>query len=549
MKKQKNRFFKGEVGTLVVVVFLVLIVASTLVTTTLNQSEMDQRSEASHSNTCPFNSGVEIPLGQTESNTSNMENRWPIKDNRHEYDILGKDYFLLVDNNYDPKILDLSYEDGGNVDAKMNGFMGSMFRYKPNKVQAYGVKYNSVNKGNDTDIKGNAPVLTIPTDIGADVKVPATGYDIGGGYEAMVVFAESDRVTLHIGRHEYFVGSDENNCNGGRCSGGYWIYVKGICVDQKILDAYNNVKSIQEQANADKNPIQLPMVKPGHTLGKAIGNSVTVGVRDNGPFISTSKPIYWTGVDEKNFNVSPTSTATNTPTAASVNVTPAATLTTPTTTTTPTTPTTPTTTLKPTSTATTPAATLTTTLTPTIPATTPAASPNPTTPSSTPTYTITPTPSLSPYYCGSSPESNEVYLYDFKEGDTQGPCLRLTVREQPYNLTDILISNNSMLKATNPDIFFLYRVNRCYDSWNDCINEIVLGSNVKVNAYIYPDNLAKRYYDKSEILKPPYVDSISKIEVLYQSSSIYGVGNQITTTGEIRNIDGQTVLILNTGSL
>jgi hypothetical protein len=539
VKKQKNRFFKGEVGTLVVVVFLVLIVASTLVTTTLNQSEMDQRSEASQSNTCPFNSGVEIPLGQTESNTSNMENRWPINDHPHEYDILGQDYFSLEAKTNDTSILNLSYKDSGNVDAKMNGFMGSMFSYKPNKVQAYDVYYESVESRDDSRKKGNAPVLAIPTEIEANVKVPTTEYDIGGGYEAMVVFAESDRVTLHIGRHEYFVGSKENNCNGGRCSGGYWIYVKGICVDQKILDAYNNVKRIQEQANADKNPIQLPMVKPGHTLGKATGNSVIVGVRDNGPFISTSKPEYWTGVEGKNFNVSPTSTATNTPTAASVNVTPAATLTTPTTTTTPTTPTT---TLKPTSTATTPAATLTTTLTPTIPATTPAASPNPTTPSSTPTYTITPTPSLSPYYCGSSPESNEVYLYDFKEGDTQGPCLRLTVREQPYNLTDILISNNSMLKATNPDIFFLYRVNRCYDSWNDCINEIVLGSNVKVNAYIYPDNLAKRYYDKSEILKPPYVDSISKIEVLYQSS-IYEVGNQITTTGTTIDIEGKTALI------
>lgn len=380
MKKQKNRFLKGEVGTLVVVVFLVLIVASTLVTTTLNQSEMDQRSEASQTDSCSFNSGVEIPLGQTESNASNMENRLPIKDNRHEYDILGEDYFSLIEKTDDTSILSLSYADSGAVDSKMNGFMGSMFGYKPNKVQAYDVKYNSVDKKNDTPIKGNAPVLTIPTDIGADVKVPATGYDIGGGYEAMVVFASNDRVTLHIGRHEYFVGSDQNNCNGGKCSGGYWIYVKGICVDQKILDAYKSVKSIQDQANADKNPIHLPMVKPGHTLGKATGNGVTVGVRDNGPFISTSKSIYWEGFKIKEFNVSPTSAATNAPTPASATATPATTTTTPTTTTTTptttTTTTTPTTTLTPTSTTTTPAATQT--------STTPSSTPVPT--SNTPAY-------------------------------------------------------------------------------------------------------------------------------------------------------------------
>lgn len=292
---------KGEASIAIVFVVLVIFVILVFTTTVLNNSSKKIESEAS---SCSFDSGANIPLGSTETDASNMENRWPISQYPHEYDILGPGYFSLRQNSSED-ILNLTHQDGGAVDSKVNGFMGSMFGYKPNRlVGAYDVAYGgSVPRGNDTEVKGNAPVLEVPTRAGETlVKVPNTGYSIGGGYEAMVVFAAEDRITIHIGRHEYFVGSGGKNCNGNSCSGGYWIYVKGICVDQKILTAYNSVKSAQQSAGADKNPIQLPMVLPGQALGKAQNNSVTVGVRDNGPFISTSKPIYWQGVEEKNIS-------------------------------------------------------------------------------------------------------------------------------------------------------------------------------------------------------------------------------------------------------
>lgn len=309
---------RGEISTVVVAGLLVMLGVVALVTTTLNKNVQDPRSEASE--TCNFDSGQSVPLGSTESNASNTENRWPISVHPHEYDILGPGYYVLKPNT-DQDVLNLTKQDGGAVDSKMNGFMGSMFGYKPTKLTAaYDVSYGgSVPQGNDTAIKGDAPVLEIPTDAGSAVKVPSTGYDIGGGYEAMVVFAAADRVTLHVGRHEYFVGSGQNNCNGGPCSGGYWIYVKGICVDKQILQAYDGVKAAQQSAGADKNPIQLPMVKPGQILGNATGTSVVVGVRDNGPFITTSKPVYWEGVPSKDVQPSaqPTTPQATATTAAS----------------------------------------------------------------------------------------------------------------------------------------------------------------------------------------------------------------------------------------
>lgn len=308
---------RGEISTIVVAGLLMLLGVLALVTTTLNKNVQDPRSEASES--CNFDSGQAIPKGSTESDTSNTENRWPISSFPHEYDSLAPGYYVLKSNT-DQDVLNLIKQDGGAVDAKMNGFMGSMFGYKPNKLAAaYDVSYGgSVPQGNDAAIKGDAPVLEIPTEAGVTaVKVPSTGYDIGGGYEAMVVFASSDRVTLHIGRHEYFVGSGQNNCNGGTCSGGYWIYVKGICVDKQILQAYESVKGAQQSAGADKNPIQLPMVRPGQILGKAVGASVIVGVRDNGPFITTSKPVYWDGVPLKNLQQTPVQPTTPVSTATS----------------------------------------------------------------------------------------------------------------------------------------------------------------------------------------------------------------------------------------
>lgn len=307
---------RGEVGTLILAGLMALVAAATLLTTTLTREEQDVRTEAS-TGSCPFDSGQNIPLGRTESNAGNMENRWPISQHRHEYDILGPGYFVLQPNN-DDGILSLTKNDGGAVDANMNNFMGSILGYKPKRlVAALNVAYGgSVPRGEDTQIKGDAPVLQIPTDPGADVRMPQTGYDIGEGNEAMVVFAANDRITLHIGRHEYFVGRT-NGCGGRPCSGGYWIYIKDICVDAKILGAYNSVKGQQESAGADKNPIQLPMVRAGQVLGKATGQSIIVGVRDNGPFISTFKPVYWGGVPEREFGAAPQPTtppAVNPPT-------------------------------------------------------------------------------------------------------------------------------------------------------------------------------------------------------------------------------------------
>jgi len=284
MDYKDTRFIKGEVATLVVVGVLVVVGAAVLITSSLNANPKTTGSYAQAS-TCPYDSGQSIPLGGTETDANNAENRVPISQNRELYDSLASTTgFNQIE---DEDVLTLSKSDGGAVDSGVENMMGSMFGYKPKRLIA---AYDPPD--------GGTYVLEVPVNPNnRDIKMPSTGYDIGGGMEAMVVFAAADRVTLHIGRHEYFTGT-KTCANGKTCSGGYWIYVKNICVDQQIQNAYNQVKGAQESAGANLNPIQLPMVRAGQILGKANGSSILVGVRDNGPFISIYKSDYWGGVPE-----------------------------------------------------------------------------------------------------------------------------------------------------------------------------------------------------------------------------------------------------------
>lgn len=305
---------RGEISTVVILGTLAVIGVATFLTSTLSNRPQEVGTRAQGAS-CPYNSGQGVQTGATESNANNMEPRMPISQHRHEYDFFS--YFEPASfeeaassgQNVLSKDQYLSFTDAaGAVDSKMNGFMGRMFGYKPNRLaDAYFMKYRpGTPRGADTLVKGSAPALRVPTNPGDPVMMPDTGYSIGGNMEAMVVFAASDRITLHIGRHEYFAGTGGNNCNGGPCSGGYWIYIRGICVDQQIVNKYNEIKGAQEAAAADKNPIQLPMVEANRILGRAAGNSVEVVVRDNGPLISVFKPVYWQGVSERDVGGAPT---------------------------------------------------------------------------------------------------------------------------------------------------------------------------------------------------------------------------------------------------
>ncbi len=260
--------------------------------------------------TCPNTDAVNYAW--TENNTAIAPpRRMRYTEAPWEYDTLNTTYFSRTDSaaefdqaaNVGSKSNNMVIQpDDINKDLKISNIMSTIFRYKPTAFKnVYLLKYAAAPRGADTPHKGDAPAIEVPSKSGWPVCVPTTEYDVGGGYEAMVVAAESTRITLHIGIHEYMVGQDPTlgGCPPGElCKGGYWLYISGINVDSDILAAYNLKKGVQQGASLAQEistRIELPIVKPGRRLGTSQGDGVTVLLRDSGPIINANKNFMWGG--------------------------------------------------------------------------------------------------------------------------------------------------------------------------------------------------------------------------------------------------------------
>jgi hypothetical protein len=105
--------------------------------------------------------------------------------------------------------------------------------------------------------------------------LPVAGYDIGGGYGALVLYAEPRRLTLK------YTGEDN-------VVAGYTIHLENVCVDENLLALY-------EQMNA-AGRTELPALFPGQPLGRAPGTEIDVAIRDTGSFLDPrSRKDWWQG--------------------------------------------------------------------------------------------------------------------------------------------------------------------------------------------------------------------------------------------------------------
>ncbi len=220
---------------------------------------------------CPYSASVS--MGQTAVASEMRE--WPAK-NMKIYNPFPNEYKNTLSGTKPPG----TALAAGQKDTKLP-IIGTIFGYKPSTANYYLVQEND---GKPVQTEWTAYLLGIPTSAGDPIKAPQTGYDIGGGKMGLVVYATTDQITIHVGRHEYLSGGNSTE------SGGYWIYLKGLCVNDQIVAQYN--------ANATSRK-QLPELAKGELLGYAQGAQVLVAVRDNGPFTDILAPEWWTGVPAK----------------------------------------------------------------------------------------------------------------------------------------------------------------------------------------------------------------------------------------------------------
>lgn len=117
-------------------------------------------------------------------------------------------------------------------------------------------------------------LLGMGTTKGEVIYTPDSGYDIGGGYEYLVMYASETRVTLHIGREDEFFG--------------YVLHIEDVCVDPDLLALYRQMHAAGRRS--------LPALRGHDPFGRAMGVEVKAAVRDSGSFMDPrSRNDWWQG--------------------------------------------------------------------------------------------------------------------------------------------------------------------------------------------------------------------------------------------------------------
>jgi hypothetical protein len=110
---------------------------------------------------------------------------------------------------------------------------------------------------------------------GEVLHLPDSGYDIGSGYEALVLYATEERITLKYTREDHVVY-------------GYTIHIENVCVEPSLLALY--------RAWNDAGRGELPALRGGQPFGRARGDEIGVAIRDTGTFMDPrSRRDWWQG--------------------------------------------------------------------------------------------------------------------------------------------------------------------------------------------------------------------------------------------------------------
>jgi hypothetical protein len=118
-------------------------------------------------------------------------------------------------------------------------------------------------------------LVTLAADRNAIVRLAEAGSTIGDGYQALVLYADAERITLKYTRED-------------SVRHGYTVHLEGVRVAPGLLTLYR-------QANA-AGRMRLPALRAGQALGWAAGDAVGVAIRDCGSFLDPrSRKDWWRG--------------------------------------------------------------------------------------------------------------------------------------------------------------------------------------------------------------------------------------------------------------
>lgn len=118
-------------------------------------------------------------------------------------------------------------------------------------------------------------LLGMAVSSGEAIRVPDSGRSIASGYEVLVLYASSDRITLKY-------TPDDNVVRG------YTLHIEDVCVEPNLLGLY---QSLNQSGRG-----RLPALRAGQAFGRAKGGEIKVAIRDGGAFFDPrSRNDWWRG--------------------------------------------------------------------------------------------------------------------------------------------------------------------------------------------------------------------------------------------------------------
>ena len=107
---------------------------------------------------------------------------------------------------------------------------------------------------------------------GEVLRLPDSGYNIGNGNEALVLYATEERITFKYTREDNVVR-------------GYTIHVENVCIEPSLLALYRTWNSAGRG--------RLPALRGGQPFGRALGDEIRVAIRDVGTFMDPRSRRDW----------------------------------------------------------------------------------------------------------------------------------------------------------------------------------------------------------------------------------------------------------------
>lgn len=169
--------------------------------------------------------------------------------------------------------------------------------FSPNRVPAFPAVYRantwawqpSPNPGSPGSPITDPPVsvLGLAVTPGEALHVPASGYDIGGGMEVIVLYADADSIALKYTREDSVAPN------------GYTVHVDGLCTDPNLLALYSQLDAPNGPRYVYRGPADrvtdynLPSLAAGQVFGVARGAEIQVAIVDSGAFVDPRNCTEW----------------------------------------------------------------------------------------------------------------------------------------------------------------------------------------------------------------------------------------------------------------